>query len=119
MYMQVFDKFSEREGIGISALHTLVASAKTILDRRLIGVHEFIKEQAKDLYCPSASFTARLLGSMVNYDSNGFLIYTAPIDEELQKDAPMTLLAYLLYHSPHPALTGPPRERSIYNSMHR
>lgn len=83
--MQDYYVLNDKEGIGIPAVHDVVVSMDTEQDNGLVPAQEFIYEKAKESCFLQASSTVGLPGSTINYDRNGFLIRTAPINWAVQK----------------------------------
>lgn len=119
MYMQDYGELTDREGFEIPPIplvHAIAALTYTKHYKRRITAQMFVQEQAKDSYCHQAWPTFGLPGWTFNYNRNGFLIYTAPMDRWVQKAVPTSLKSRLSYHSHYPTLDGHPGERRMYES---
>lgn len=88
-------------------------------DERQMNAQDLVHEQAKGLHCRQASSIVGLPRLAHNYERNGFLTGTAPIDGAIQKVVPTLLRACLLYYLHYTRSVGHLCERLMFESMRK
>lgn len=88
-------------------------------NERPITAHEFIHEQANDLYCLQASSMIGLPGLANNLERKRYLVCSASLDGAVQNVFPTLQQPRIFYHLPYQTLSRHPGERHMYDSMPR
>lgn len=78
--MHICDWHSNMKGVGIRGVYAIATARRNEDENHPIRAQDFINEQANDLDCLQVSSIFGNPGSTYNYERNGFLSRTAPID---------------------------------------
>lgn len=95
MYMQDYDVYNDREGIGPPAVFATATSNETKHDKHPITAQEFTHKEVKDSYYRQASSIIGLPGSTLNFNRNEFLVRSTTIDWGVQKIVPTSLQPHI------------------------